>query len=45
MRRIQGTVRLKEIDSGTFRFQAFHRESPLLTADQNMREHYSAAVW
>lgn len=25
--------------------QAAHRESPLLTADQNIREHYSAAVW
>jgi len=25
--------------------QASHRESPLLTADQNIREHYSAAVW
>lgn len=25
--------------------QAAHRESPLLTADQNIRNHYSAAVW
>lgn len=25
--------------------QAAHRESYLLTADQNIREHYSAAVW
>lgn len=25
--------------------QAAHRESHLLTADQNIREHYSAAVW
>ncbi|MCK9200059.1 MAG: PIN domain-containing protein [Gallionella sp.] len=25
--------------------QASHRESPLLTADQNIREHYSAAIW
>lgn len=25
--------------------QAAHRESPLLTADQNLRKHYSAAVW
>lgn len=25
--------------------QAAHRDSPLLTADQNIREHYSAAVW
>ena len=25
--------------------QAAHRESPLLTADQNIRNHYSAAIW
>ncbi len=25
--------------------QAAHRASPLLTADQNIREHYSAAIW
>lgn len=25
--------------------QAAHRESPLLTADQNIRGHYSGAVW
>ncbi len=25
--------------------QAAHRESPLLTADQNIREHYLGAVW
>jgi PIN domain nuclease of toxin-antitoxin system len=25
--------------------QADHRESPLLTADRNIREHFSAAVW
>jgi len=25
--------------------QAAHRASPLLTADQNIREHYPAAVW
>lgn len=25
--------------------QAAHRSSPLLTADQNIREHYSAAIW
>lgn len=25
--------------------QAAHRESPLLTADQNICEHYSAAIW
>lgn len=25
--------------------QAAHRESLLLTADQNIREHYSAAIW
>jgi len=25
--------------------QADHRESPLLTADQNISKHYSAAIW
>ena len=25
--------------------QAAHRAAPLLTADQNIREHYSAAIW
>ena len=25
--------------------QAAHRESPLLTADQNISRHYSAAIW
>ena len=25
--------------------QAAHRASPLLTADQNIREHYLAAIW
>lgn len=25
--------------------QAAHRSSPLLTADQNIGEHYSAAIW
>ena len=25
--------------------QAAHRESPLLTADQNISKHYSAAIW
>lgn len=25
--------------------QAAHRESPLLTADQNIRGHYTAALW
>lgn len=25
--------------------QAAHRASPLLTADRNLREHYSAAIW
>ena len=25
--------------------QAAHRASPLLTADQSIREHYSAAIW
>ncbi|MFU8788511.1 MAG: type II toxin-antitoxin system VapC family toxin [Methylobacter sp.] len=25
--------------------QAAHRASPLLTADQNIREHYSGAIW
>lgn len=25
--------------------QAAHRKSSLLTADQNIREHYSAAIW